>query len=104
MSLGYLHQVYSDNEEKTVHEELREAFSQIQSMDMRLKDLEERMSTLSPPLSPSDSSPNLGEQKIILPLDQGELEGGVEEYTELLEQFNNIGGYEFENKIHQVSG
>ncbi|NDK09717.1 ABC-F family ATP-binding cassette domain-containing protein [Candidatus Gracilibacteria bacterium] len=76
MTLGYLHQVYSDNEEKTVHEELREAFTQIQSMERKLKELEEKMS---------------------------EDTGVIEEYTDLLEQFGNIGGYEFENKIHQVS-
>jgi len=27
----------------------------------------------------------------------------IEEYTSLLEQFNNIGGYDFENKIHNVA-
>jgi len=76
MTLWYLHQVYSDNEEKTVHEELREAFTQIQSMERKLKELEEKMS---------------------------EDTWVIEEYTDLLEQFGNIGWYEFENKIHQVS-
>ena len=27
----------------------------------------------------------------------------IEEYTSLLEQFNNIGGYDYENKIHGVA-
>jgi len=76
MSVGYLHQVYSDNEEKTVHEELREAFAQIQSMEKKLKELEDTMW----------ENPKL-----------------IEEYSELLEQFNNIWWYEYENKIHQVS-
>lgn len=76
MSLGYLHQVYTDNEEKTVHEELREAFFQIQAMEQRLRELEEEM------VHNHDA---------------------IETYTSLLEQFNNIGGYEYENKIHQVS-
>jgi ATP-binding cassette subfamily F protein 3 len=76
MTLGYLHQVYSDNEEKTVHEELREAFTQIQEMQQEISTLEETM---------------------------WENTDLIERYTSLLEQFNNIWGYEFENKIHQVS-
>jgi ATP-binding cassette subfamily F protein 3 len=43
MTLWYLHQVYSDNEEKTVHEELREAFPQIQDMQREIQSLEETM-------------------------------------------------------------
>lgn len=76
ISLGYLHQVYSDNENKTVHEELREAFVQIQEMQTEIKILEETM------------------------WEDTQL---IEKYTSLLEQFNNIWGYDFENKIHQVS-
>lgn len=76
MSLGYLHQIYTDDETKTVHEELREAFSQIQSIEKRLAELEEEM------LHNHDA---------------------IETYTSLLEQLNNIGGYEYENKIHQVA-
>lgn len=76
MKLGYLHQVYSDNEEKLVREELADAFSEIQIMDQRLKELEEEMT------------------------DHPEM---IEEYTSLLEQFNNIWGYDFENKIHGVA-
>lgn len=76
MTLGYLHQVYSDNEEKTVHEELKEAFSQIQKMQTRLQYLEEEM---------------------------GENHELISEYSDLLEQFNNVWGYEYENKIHQVA-
>jgi ATP-binding cassette subfamily F protein 3 len=76
MKLGYLHQVYSDNEEKLVREELAEAFSQIQEMDKKLKDLEQNMT----------EHPEI-----------------IEQYTSLLEQFNNIGGYDFENKIHNVA-
>ncbi len=76
MTLGYLHQVYSDNEEKKVHEELKEAFAQIQSMERKLKELEEIMA---------------------------EDTWVIEEYSNLLEQFWNIGWYDYENKIHQVS-
>lgn len=76
MSLGYLHQVYSDDEQKTVRQELSDAFTQIKSIQERLSQLEEKM------------------------WDDHNL---IDEYTQMLEQFNNIGGYEYENKIHQVS-
>lgn len=76
MKLWYLHQIYSDNEEKTVKQELSEAFMQIQSMEKQLKDLEEAMA------------------------DNHDL---IDEYTSLLEQFNNIGGYDYENKVHGVA-
>ena len=76
LKFGYLHQIYSDNEEKLVREELSDAFWEIQKMDARLKELEDNMT------------------------DHPEI---IEEYTSLLEQFNNIGGYDFENKIHNVA-
>jgi len=76
MTVWYLHQVYSDDEEKTIHEELREAFKSIRASEKRLTELEDTMW----------ENPDL-----------------IEEYSELLEQFNNIWGYEYENKIHQVS-
>jgi len=76
MSLGYLHQVYSDNENKTIREELSEAFSQIKTMQRELSELEESM------------------------WDNHEL---IEKYTDMLDQFNNIWGYDYENKIHGVS-
>ena len=63
MSLGYLHQIYTDDENKTVHQELREAFSQIQKIEQRLKELEEEM------IHNHDA---------------------IETYTSLLEQLNNI--------------
>ena len=76
MSLWYLHQVYSDNEERTVRQELAEAFTQIQEIQKRLSQLEQQI------------------------WDNHEL---IEEYTDTLEQFNNIGWYDYENKIHGVS-
>jgi len=76
MSLGYLHQVYSDDENKTVHQELKDAFSQIGSMEKEISHLEETM---------------------------WENHDLIERYTSLLEQFNNIWWYDYENKIHQVA-
>lgn len=43
MKLGYLHQIYSDNEEKLVREELAEAFTQIKLMEAQLAKLEAEM-------------------------------------------------------------
>lgn len=76
LKFWYLHQIYSDNEEKLVRQELAEAFWEILDMDAKLKKLEEEMT----------EHPEI-----------------IEEYTSLLEQFNNIGGYEYENKIHGVA-
>ncbi len=78
MSLGYLHQVYSDDEERTVHEELREAFMQVQTMQEEIWKLETQME--------SSSDADI-----------------IEKYSSLLEQFNNIWWYDFENKIHGVA-
>ncbi|PID87370.1 hypothetical protein CSB07_01625 [Candidatus Gracilibacteria bacterium] len=79
MTLGYLHQIYSDNEEKLVKEELKDGFSDIIIAEKKIKILEEKMS-----LNPDD-------------LDL------INDYSSLLEQFNNIGGYDYNNKIHQVA-
>ena len=76
MKLGYLHQVYSDNEEKTVREELADAFAEIRVMEWELKLLEDTM---------------------------WENPDSIEKYTSLLEQFYTIWGYEYENKIHAVA-
>ncbi len=76
MKLWYLHQVYSDNEERVVREELAGAFSQIEEMDNNLKLLESEMA----------ENPDV-----------------IEQYTSLLEQFWNIWGYDYENKIHWVA-
>ena len=78
LTLGYLYQVYSDNENKTVHEELRDAFSSLLDMESDLKVLEEKMA--------SDAT-----------------DENIHDYTELLENFNHRGWYEYENKIHAVA-
>lgn len=78
LTLGYLHQIFTDNEEKTVREELRGAFTKIQSMERELSSLETQMA--------SDTSNEV-----------------IEKYSSLLEHFRHIGGYEYENKIHQVA-
>ena len=79
LSLWYLHQVYSDNEDKTVREELKDWFKEINKLESVLLKAEEEMNQ-----SPHD---------ITL----------IENYTHLLEQFNNIGWHDYNNKIHQVT-
>ncbi len=77
LNFWYLAQIYSDNEEKTVFEELKDAFLQVLEMEENLKNYEEKMA--------------LGNMEII------------DDYTSLLEQFNNIGGYDYEKEIHAVA-
>lgn len=79
LSLWYLKQIYSDNENKLVREELREAFTEIVKMEAELDNLESKMA--------SDS------QNMNL----------IENYTILLEQFNNIWWNDYKNQIHQVA-
>lgn len=78
LSLGYLHQIYNDDETQNVHQELREAFWELLSIEKRLKEIEERLQ--------NDTS-----------------EKTMSEYTDLLEEYNNKWGYEYENKIHSVA-
>ena len=79
IKIGYLSQIYSDNEEKLVREELKEWFGLIIKFEKELKKLEKQM----------EESPENMEI--------------IEQYSEKLEQFNNIWGHEYENKIHRVA-
>ena len=79
MTLGYLHQIYSDNEEKTVREELKDSFKEINKLELQLNEIEKQMDI------------NQNDLKII------------EKYSSLLDQFNNIWWHDYNNKIHNVS-
>ena len=79
MKLGYLSQTYSDNESKTVREELRDGLLEIYKLDKDIKGLEQKMW--------EDSS----DMRLI------------EEYTSLLERFNNIGWNNADSMIHNVA-
>lgn len=79
LSLWYLKQIYSDNEEKLVREELRDAFVQIVRTEEELENLENKM---------KEDSSNMDL---------------IEEYTSLLETYNNIWWNDYKNQIHQVS-
>lgn len=80
LTLGYLHQIYSDNEEKTVREELKDWFRNILKMEAELSVLENKMSI------------------------ETENMDIIEKYSSMLEQYNNIWGYDYNNKIHNVAG
>ncbi len=79
LSLWYLHQIYTDNEEKLVKDELKDWFQKIKKLEHQIKEIEIKMNN-----DPSN-------MKII------------EEYTSLLDQFNNIWWNEYNNKIHWVA-
>jgi len=79
LTLWYLHQIYSDNEEKLVKEELKEGFIEVIKKEKELKIIESKMEQ-----APEDMDL-------------------VEQYSVLLEQFNIIGWYDYNNKIHQVA-
>lgn len=79
LSLWYLKQIYSDNEEKLVKEELRDAFVQIVITEEKLQILEEKMKN-------DASNMDL-----------------IEEYTSLLETYNNIWWNDYKNQIHGVA-
>lgn len=79
ISLGYLHQIYSDNENKTVFEELESGFTHIKEMEKDIQKVEIEM---------KEKTENMEV---------------IEKYTLLLDQFNNIWWHEYKNKVHQVA-
>ncbi len=79
LSFWYLNQIYSDNEQKTVKEELKQAFTEVLEMDKQIKKTEEKMQN-----NPEDMDL-------------------IDIYTSLLEQFNNLGWNEIDNKIHWIA-
>lgn len=75
LTLGYLAQIHFDQEEKTVGEELRNAFPLVLEAESELSGAEARM----------------------------EEDGGVERYSDALERFKAVGGYDYEREIDRVS-
>ena len=79
LSIWYLTQIYSDNEEKTVREEMKEWFLDIIKKEKEIKKIEEKMEK------------------------QPENMDLINEYTVLLEQLNIIWWNDYDNKIHGVA-
>nr|MDD3719733.1 ABC-F family ATP-binding cassette domain-containing protein [Candidatus Gracilibacteria bacterium] len=78
MSLGYLAQIYNDDKNKTVYEELKDAFIDINRLEKELSIIEEKMKVCN-----SDEVLNT--------------------YTNTLEEFNNFGGYNYNGIINLVA-
>ncbi|MDD2745524.1 MAG: ABC-F family ATP-binding cassette domain-containing protein [Candidatus Gracilibacteria bacterium] len=75
LSLGYLSQIHFDTEDILVKEELRLAFSDILQLEVDLEVAEANM----------------------------ESPGGIEHYTEVLERYHMLGGYDYEREIDRVA-
>jgi ATP-binding cassette, subfamily F, member 3 len=75
MKMGYLSQIHFDDVAVTVKEDLRNAFTEILRLEMELEAAE---------------------------LEMGE-DGGIERYTELVERFTMIGGYDYGREIDRVA-
>lgn len=79
LSTGYLSQIHFDRETRTVREELRLAFTEIREAEALLERAERYMAEHSDDMS------------------------AIEAYTEELDRFHMLGGYETENKIERVA-
>ncbi len=75
MTLGYLEQIHFMDENKTIRDELKDAFVEIRDIEKRLEQAEKHM----------------------------EETGEYEEYTELQERYNLLGGYTYENDVEKVA-
>lgn len=75
ISLGYLSQIHFDTEDVIVKEELRLAFSDILKLESDLERAEAEM----------------------------ESPGGIDRYTEVLERYHMLGGYDYEREIDRVA-
>ncbi|NDK08985.1 ATP-binding cassette domain-containing protein, partial [Candidatus Gracilibacteria bacterium] len=78
VSLGYLAQIYNDNENKTVYEELKDGFADIIVLEKELAILEEE-------------------------LKNGNNPDTLEQYSDKLEHFNNMGGYNYNSILMGVA-
>lgn len=79
ISLGYLAQIHFDEEDRTVRNELRLAFSEVREADDALAASEQYMA------------------------DHPEDIFAIERYTECLDRYHMVGGYEMDNRIERVS-
>ncbi len=75
LSLGYLSQIHFDKEDIIVKEELRLAFSDILQLESDLEAAEAQM----------------------------DAPGGIDHYTEVLERYHMLGGYDYEREIDRVA-
>lgn len=79
ISLGYLSQIHFDTEDRKVRDDLRLAFREVREAERALIDAESYMSE-----HPEDMD-------------------AIERYTEELDRFQMLGGYEVENRLERVA-
>lgn len=79
IGLGYLSQIHFDAEDRSVRDELRLAFSEVREAEKALADAEKYMTE-----HPEDME-------------------AITRYTEELDRFQMIGGYEVENRLERVA-
>lgn len=79
IGLGYLSQIHFDAEDRSVRDELRLAFSEVREAERILADAERNMTE-----HPEDME-------------------AIGRYTEELDRFQMIGGYEVENRLERVA-
>lgn len=75
MTLGYLEQIHFPDEKKIIRDELRDAFSEIREIKKNMAIAEKKM----------------------------EETGEYEEFSELQERYNLLGGYTYDNDVEKVS-
>lgn len=79
ISLGYLSQIHFDTEDRKVRDDLRLAFREVREAEQALLDAENSMAE-----HPEDMD-------------------AIERYTEELDRFQMLGGYETENRLERVA-
>lgn len=75
MTLGYLEQIHFSDTEKTVRNELKDAFFEIRDLEKKLTAAEEKMAET----------------------------GDFDEYSDVLERYTLLGGYTYENEVEKVA-
>ncbi|MCH2188399.1 ATP-binding cassette domain-containing protein [Candidatus Gracilibacteria bacterium] len=79
LRIGYLQQIYQDNPEMTIEQELQNAFREINELNKKIDKVQKQMEQ-----DPSNMD-------------------FIETYSSLLEQLGHTGGHECHNKIHAVA-
>lgn len=78
--VAYLRQVQEENDDRTVYDYLKDAFSDIYKLEMQIKQYEQ----------------------LISDTENENYEKYLKKYCDLIDEFNNLGGYEIDSKISEV--
>ncbi|WP_236344563.1 ribosomal protection-like ABC-F family protein [Paenibacillus plantiphilus] len=85
-TIGYLAQNSSDDPNLTVHAVLSGAFRELQSLQLQMRELEQRMAQAD------------------MLADEAAMEAALQQYARLQESFEHGGGYEMDIRIDRVAG